>query len=89
MYKLSIIKINAGDERIKPSLIINLTIKPKSIKSERPMEENTNIKGNFNPISNPMPPKISKMPVNFLRLSDSLNLINSFFIDEVKRQRIP
>lgn len=63
---LSSIKIKAGEERIKPSLIFNLTKKPKNIKAESPIDENRSIRGNLNPTNKPKPPKSSKKPVSFL-----------------------
>jgi len=59
---------NEGKDCIKLSLIFNLTIKPPSIKRNRPVEAKNKIKVlKYNPSNKPNAPNNWRKPVSFLK----------------------
>ncbi len=75
----------AGKNNIKESLSLILAIMPATINKPSPKDEK-NIKGlQKKPTSKPNPPKISKIPINFLNL-EIPNLSNSLIIRSETRQ---
>jgi len=78
-YEFSIIKIKAGRDAQKPSLIFNRTINPKNIRAAWPAEEIIKIELNHNPTNKPNEPLISKTAVSAPNFTSPKRL-NSLFI---------
>ena len=68
--------MNEGNVSQNPSFILSLTPKPNSINKANPPEEINKIKLNFKPVSIPIPPRTSRIPVSLVNFSN-LKRLNS------------